>query len=229
MKILKLITLTTLCIAALPALSQSKISPIKSIDIYIMPYYSAENGKATLVNVYSEINDLLLQNTVETYRKAVEIVNNDTNYLTPMTLLALSARAYDLGFRDEAVFWFYVGRQRLLIVDHVASLSKMQMAEYIGFVELLKPAVLGYAFCDFKKQEKLLTKAYEWTKNNPYQTLLNEKIPSKFQNRFEGLADAQKMLEKRHKEQKELFNDSKTQAQIKKSRKENNLDEQYCW
>ncbi|WP_424405131.1 hypothetical protein [Pasteurella sp. PK-2025] len=221
--------LLTLVIFYILSLSASATAPVKSIDIYVLPYYSAQNGKAELVNVYSRIDPLLLENTVDGYQKAVKIVQTKASYVSPMTLLALAARAYDLGFRDEAVFWFYVGQQRLLVVDHVADLSKMQMAEYVGFVQLTKTPILAYAFCDMKKQDDIADKAYEWTKNNPYLALLDNRIASKFKNRQEGLEDAQKMLDKREKEQKTLFNDPKTQAQIKQSRKENNVDAMYCW
>ena len=34
------------------------------------------------------------------------------DFVSPMTMFALSARAYDFGLRDEAVKWFYRGQNR---------------------------------------------------------------------------------------------------------------------
>ncbi|MDO4697715.1 MAG: hypothetical protein Q4A60_03440 [Pasteurellaceae bacterium] len=222
----KLLTLFIICIISLPLWAGL---PIKSIDIYVLPYYSAQNGKAELVNVHPEIDPLLLKNTVDDYKQAVEIVKKEASYITPVTLLALAARAYDLGLRDEAVFWFYVGRKRLLVLDHVAALPTMLMAEFSGFVQLTRVPILAYAFCDTQKQEQILSDAYEWTKKHPYFMLLDPNVPSKFQDRQEGLKDAQKMLDKRQQEQKTAFSDPKMKEKIKQSRKENDLDSQFCW
>ncbi|MBN6710128.1 hypothetical protein JFL47_02585 [Haemophilus haemoglobinophilus] len=202
---------------------------IRSIDIYVLPYYEAQNGKAIMVNIDPNFDHLLLENTTEGYKKVVEIVKNSSGGIHPVLLFALSARAYDLGFRDEAVFWFYVARQRLLVLNHVAELPRMLMAEYNGFNQLVKGHVLAYAFCDMDKQEKILAEAYKWTRDNPYLALLHEDVPSKFSDRQKGLEDAQKMLDKRQQEQKTVFSDPAMIAKIKKSREEMNADKLFCW
>ena len=40
-----------------------------------------------------------------------------------VTLFVLSARAYDLGFRDDAVFWFYNAKNRAILLRGVINLK----------------------------------------------------------------------------------------------------------
>lgn len=45
---------------------------MKTVDIYIKPYYSAENGKAENVFVHKEIDPMLRENTLKGYKSTVK-------------------------------------------------------------------------------------------------------------------------------------------------------------
>ena len=105
MKILRF--LAALCFGAAVVASAADDEKVKSIDIYVTPYYSANAGKAEHVKVYDKIDGLLKSGTLEDFKSAEKIVQDAPQMVTPMTLFVLSARAYDLGLRDDAVFWFY--------------------------------------------------------------------------------------------------------------------------
>ena len=72
------------------------------MDVYIKPYYSAENGKAENVFVHKEIDPMLRENTIKGYESAVKFVEENPARISPMTMFTLAARAYDFGLRDEA-------------------------------------------------------------------------------------------------------------------------------
>ena len=39
--------------------------------------------------------------------------------VTPMTMMVLAIRFYDVGLRDDAVFWFYVAKDRYIVMSEV--------------------------------------------------------------------------------------------------------------
>lgn len=42
---------------------------VRSIDIYVLPYYEAQNGKAIMVNIDPNFDHLLLENTAQGYKR----------------------------------------------------------------------------------------------------------------------------------------------------------------
>ena len=60
--------ITALFITACSSISKE---PVKTMDVYIKPYYSAENGKAENVFVHKEIDPMLRENTIKGYESAV--------------------------------------------------------------------------------------------------------------------------------------------------------------
>ncbi|WP_373778071.1 hypothetical protein [Glaesserella sp.] len=218
-----------LALTCVGSYAQTDAAPVKSIDIYVAPYYSAANGVPEYVQVYTKIDALLMKNTRESFQQAVNIVEADPAFVTPMTMYALAARAYDLGLRDEAVFWYYVGQSRLSMVDHVLDLSKMSMAEYAGFDRLVGAVVNPYAFCRIEKQRELQLKAVNWVKSHPYQALFEASIPSKQQDRQKALADAINNLDKSLADTKAYFDVAKNRAEFELQRQENKVDQRFCW
>jgi len=156
--------LAALCFGAAVA-SAAGDSKVTSIDIYVTPYYSANAGKAENVKVYDKIDGLLKSGTLEDFRSAEKIVQDAPQMVTPMTLFVLSARAYDLGLRDEAVFWFYNAKNRAILLREVIDLDDGRFFEVksaIGaFIKLVGDVVNPYAFCDIKKQQDIAAKSLE--------------------------------------------------------------------
>ena len=81
----------------LTACSTISKEPVKHIDMYVKPYYDARDGRLEQINVNKDIDALLLKNTQKDFESAVNIIEKKVDFVSPMTMFALSARAYDFG------------------------------------------------------------------------------------------------------------------------------------
>ena len=174
---------------------------MKTVDIYIKPYYSAENGKAENVFVHKEIDSMLRENTLKGYKSAVKFVEENPARISPMTMFTLSARAYDFGLRDEAVTWFYRGQNRLITALYVLDLPKQTVQDNTGFSHVVGQFVNAYAFCDFDKQSRAAENAVKWTISHPYEVIFLPALPAKFADRQKALKESEEKLVQRLQEQ----------------------------
>ncbi|OOF37496.1 hypothetical protein [Rodentibacter heidelbergensis] len=204
-------------------------APVKSIDIYVKPYYSAEKGKAQNVFVHKQLDALLRENSLKGYQSAVKFVEENSARISPITLFTLSARAYDFGLRDEAVKWFYRGQNRLITALYVLDLPKASVAENTGFSQIVGQFINPYAFCDLNKQRQLAEDAINWTIAHPYEIVLLKALPSKFQDRHSALKEAEAKLKVRLKEQEAFFADPQNKEKWQQERLENHVNERFCW
>ena len=92
---------------------------VNSVDIYVSNLYSASGGVPNYVRVYDAIDGLLMENSVECLQKAIKIIEDAPGLVAPSTLMTVAARAFDLGLKDEATFWFYVGKNRFIVFTEV--------------------------------------------------------------------------------------------------------------
>lgn len=230
MKILRF--LAALCFGAAVA-SAAGDGKVTSIDIYVTPYYSANAGKAEHVKVYDKIDGLLKSGTLEDFKSAEKIVQDAQQIVTPMTLFVLSARAYDLGLRDDAVFWFYNAKNRAILLREVINLDDDRFFEVksaIGaFIKLIGDVVNPYAFCDIKKQQDIAAKSLEWSKANVYEAMFLPEFASPHADRKAALAKAIEALEARAQKEKDYFLDEENLAKFKAIRKQNRTDERFCF
>lgn len=221
----------TMILTALGLTACSTISkePVKSIDIYVKPYYSSEKGKAQNVFVHKQLDPLLRENSLKGYQSAVKFVEENSARISPITLFTLSARAYDFGLRDDAVKWFYRGQNRLITALYVLDLPKATVAENTGFSQVIGQFVNPYAFCDLNKQRQLAKEAVDWVISHPYEIIFMKALPSKFQDRQIALKEAEEKLKARLKTQDEFFADPQQKAKWQKERLENHVNERFCW
>lgn len=221
----------TMILTALGLTACSTISkePVKSIDIYVKPYYSSEKGKAQNVFVHKQLDPLLRENSLKGYQSAVKFVEENSARISPITLFTLSARAYDFGLRDEAVKWFYRGQNRLITALYVLDLPKATVAENTGFSQVIGQFVNPYAFCDLNKQRQLAKEAVDWVISHPYEIIFIKALPSKFQDRHIALKEAEEKLKARLTTQDEFFADPQHKAKWQKERLENHVNERFCW
>jgi len=229
MKFLKF--LMTLCFGIGSAAAND--GKVRSIDIYVTLYYSANAGKVEYVKVYDKIDNLLLSGKIEDFKKAEKIVQDAPQMVSPITLFVLSARAYDLGLRDDAVFWFYNAKNRAILLRGVINLDDDRFFEVkraIGaFIKLVGDVVNPYAFCDIKKQQDIAAKSLEWSKANVYEAMFLPEFPSLHNDRKAALAKGIEALEARNKKEKEHFKDETNLETFKALRKANNIDEKFCF
>ena len=206
---------------------------VRSIDIYVTPYYSANAGKVEHVKVYDKIDSLLLSGKVEDFKKAEKTVQDAPQMVSPITLFVLSARAYDLGLRDDAIFWFYAAKNRAILLRGVIDMEGEKFTDVVAaigaFMKLVGDVVNPYTFCDIKKQQEIADKALEWTKKNAYEAMFSPEFSSPHEDRKAALAKGIEKLESRNKKEKDYFLDKDNLANFKAMRKQNGTDEKFCF
>src|SRR5215469_13931723 len=131
--------------------------PVRHIGIYVEPFYRAAatpDGKPQ-VAVGEQFNALLASNRREDIIAACDLIIADPKLVTPMTMMVLAIRLYDVGLRDDAVFWFYVAKDRYIVLSEVLDVKTPQLAQaddaMRNFSALAGPVINGYAFCDLAK------------------------------------------------------------------------------
>jgi hypothetical protein len=132
--------------------AQPEINP-SHIDVYVTPYYNSKGPEVSVGRFSSglasaEEGDFLT--TIAQMRK-------DWDRLTFPELYVGAIRLYDLGYRKEAVYWFYSaqyrGRQFGILLDQTKMGSigdpgfELLHAQN-AFYQLVGPYINGYAFGD---------------------------------------------------------------------------------
>ncbi len=219
-------------LAAGSALAQS---PVKRIDIYVTPYYEAarEPGGTPKVAVGRTFDALLSSNRREDVVKARDLVSQGNALVTPMTLMVLAIRLYDVGLRDDAVFWFYAAKDRYATLAEVADMRSPALAQVEdatrNFATLAGPAINGYAFCNLANQHKQAERALQWTIDNPYQALMLPQIPARPGDRAANRDRALAQLKEAVAKERAYLADPANAARFKAQRRENGADARYCW
>ena len=91
----------------------------------MIPYRSANVGKSECVNIRDEMGTLLASDDAENSRYSANNIRRSADGRAD-DIFELSARAYDLGLRDDAVFWFYNAKNRAILLREIINLSHAQ-------------------------------------------------------------------------------------------------------
>ena len=157
----------------------------------------------------------------------------DPKLVTPMTLMVLAIRLYDVGLRDDAVFWFYAAKDRYLVMAEVLDVQSpllAQASDAVGsFVALAGPIINGYAFCDLAKQKALRAKALGWVESHPYEVMFMERFPAAPGDRAENLRRAVADAKERAAKERAYVDDPDNVAAMTAARKQNEADVRFCW
>ena len=220
--------------AAAVSFSAAHAEPVRHVGIYVQPYYesASEPGGTPRVAVGRSF-DGLASNKREDILAIRDRIAAEPKLVTPMTLMVLAIRFYDVGLRDDAVFWFYAAKNRFITAMRVADMRTRELSgvqnAMAGFVELAGPVINGYAFCDIQKQQTIAKNALKWTIDHPYTALLNPAIPALPGDRKENVRKAfNELMDSVAKEEAYLGNMQNVES-IKKQRRENGADVKYCW
>ena len=152
--------LTLATVVALSFVYQTAFAaePVRRIAVYVQPYYEAAqtpDGKPR-VAVGQAYDGLLSSNRKEDILAAKEHIESDPRVVTPMTMMVLAIRLYDVGLRDDAVSWFYAAKARYTTLEDVIDIRMSGLiapGEAVkSFAVLAGPFINGYAFCDHAKQ-----------------------------------------------------------------------------
>lgn len=101
-------------VLAAPSAAAAASEPVKIIDVMVHPYYDAGilSGGRRMVQVGRDFDALLQSDRREDVAAARDKVLAHPELITPMTMMVLAIRLYDVGLRDDSVFWFYVAKDR---------------------------------------------------------------------------------------------------------------------
>jgi hypothetical protein len=209
--------------------------PVRRVDIYVTPYYEAarEPGGAPKVTVAKAHDALLASSRAEDVARARDAIAKDNALLTPMTLMVLAIRLYDVGLRDDAVFWFYAAKDRYATLAGVADVHTPQLAQVEdavrNFAVLAGPVINGYAFCDIANQQKIRARALQWVIDNPYKAIFLPQVPALPGDRTANLQKAIAEIKANAAKERYYLGKPSNVAQLKTTRQSNGMDEKFCW
>jgi hypothetical protein len=208
--------------------------PVKRILIFVEPFYSARTpDEAPKVGTGRPHADLLASLKREDILAARDMIVAKPEAVTPMTMMVLAIRLYDVGLRDEAVFWFYASKDRFQTLTEVAVPNAPQLETAAtamrDFNALAGPIINGFAFCDLAMQQATRRKAIAWVEANPYEAVFNEHLAVRTTNRAATLAEAIKTVKANAARERAYFDDVRNASQFAVARKKNEADAKYCW
>jgi hypothetical protein len=209
--------------------------PVRRISVYVQPYYEAARTPDGMprVSVGETYDRLLSSNSKEDILAAKERVESDPRVVTPMTMMVLAIRLYDVGLRDDAVFWFYAAKARYTTLEDVIDIRMSGLiapGEAVkSFAVLAGPFINGYAFCDRAKQHAMNIKAIEWAEKNPYRVLFMSQITAKEGDRATNLKKSIAGQNAYAERERARFDDPKFAEQFAADRRKSEADDKFCW
>ncbi len=213
----------------------SAAEPVRHIGIYVQPYYEAARTPAEkpLVLIGKSFDGLLSSTKREDILAARDKVMADPRLVTPMTLMVLAIRLYDVGLRDDAVFWFYVAKDRFITLADVVDVRAANLAgvedAVKNFATLAGPVINGYAFCDIGRQRELRAKALAWVEQNPYQAMFMKQLTARSGDRADNLRRSLDGIKASVAKERAYFENAANAAEFAAARRKNDVDAKYCW
>jgi hypothetical protein len=209
--------------------------PVRQIGIYVEPFYRSARtpGETPQVAVGRRYDELLASSRREDILAVRDRVIADSKVVTPMVMMVLAMRLYDVGERDEAVFWFYAAKDRTMILTEVATPNAAQLGQAVeairAFSTLGGPVINGYAFCDLKNQQAIRARALDWVAANPYQVMFIDVLPARGSDRAALAEAALKQARDNAGKERAHFDDERNRAAFYATRKQNDTDSKFCW
>jgi hypothetical protein len=209
--------------------------PVRRVAIYVEPFYrsAATPDGAPTVAVGKQYNSLLASDKREDILAARDLITAKPALVTPMTLMVLAIRFYDVGLRDDAVFWFYAAKDRYIVMSEVLDTKAQLLAQaddaVRSFSTLAGPVINGYAFCDPAKQQEAHAKAVKWVEDNPYEVMFMDRAPALAGDRAANAKRAVENAKERAAKETAYFADAKNRDTFMAQRKQNDMDSKFCW
>jgi hypothetical protein len=201
----------------------------------VQPFYVAARAPAgrPRVSVGRQYDDLLSSIRREDILAARDLISAKPELVTPMTMMVLAIRLYDAGLRDDAVFWFYVAKERYIVLSEVLNVKTPQLAladdAVRNFATLAGPVINGYAFCDLTRQKAAHAKAIEWVEANPYEVMFRPDAPALPGDRAANARRALANAKERAAKERAYFDDVKMRDAYYATRRQNEADVKFCW
>jgi hypothetical protein len=185
------------------------------------------------VKVGEKFDALLSSTRKADIEAASKLVKSQPQLVTPMTMMVLAIRLYDVGLRDESVFWFYAAKDRFLTLAEVIDMRTPAFAPVEdavrNFATLAGPFINSYAFCNLAKQREARVRSVAWVEANPYQALFTEQFRARPGDRAANLRKAIEGLRSSAERERQHFADPRNVEQFNKTRKANQVEARFCW
>jgi hypothetical protein len=221
--------------ALLNSLAPTLADPVKTVAVEVEPYYSAPRspGERPRVAVGDSVSAKLASLRREDILAVRDGIVAKPDVITPMTLMVLAIRLYDIGERDEAVMWFYAAKTRYLVLAAVVDIKAAGLAQVQdavqAFAYLAGPVINGYAFCDLARQQAAHSAALDWVEKNPYATMSMARLPARPGDRKANARRALAQARDNAAKERAYFADPNNAAEFFETRKANGADGKYCW
>ena len=142
------------------------------IDVYVTPFY---NSKGPIIDVGGFSKGLASNNEAE-FVATITKMRQAWNELQFPELYVAAIRLYDLGFRNESVYWFYSAQYRGRLFATLIDQEKMGSMGSPGFElkqaatafqQLVGPYINGYAFGDPDRLAQIIERVQKENKTVP--------------------------------------------------------------
>ena len=220
-----------LCVA-LPAIAEYQV---RSVPVKIAPFYAASEHRADppRVATNSGFDRLLSSTRREDVAKVHRAVMAEPDTVSPVTLMVLAIRLYDVGMRDEAVVWYYAARERMATALAVLDPGHAEIARAgaatKAFALRAGPTINGYALCDLERYVRHRRQALDWVEKHPYAMIFVDAIPAKPGDRRAQLAAKLGALRAEMEEEIAVLGRPGEIAKRASARREARAEEKYCW
>jgi hypothetical protein len=222
-------------VLALAQAAEAPVRPVVQLGVDVPPYYvaGATYGAPPKVAVDPAYDALLSSKNPQDILKARDAIAAKPDLVKPQTLIVLAMRLYEIDLRDEAVFWYYAGRDRFLTMQMVLDMRSLQLIKSAEVVESFEraagPAMDGYAYCSIAHQAEREDRAIDWVAKHPYKILGYTELPAQSEDRNASLAAAVAHLRDASAKKKALLADPATLQQLQDARLANHSHERYCF
>jgi hypothetical protein len=221
--------------ATLAATSAFALTPVRQIGVYVLPYYEAGNTyvEPPKVRVDPAWDVQLAALDAPAIGKVRDAIAAAPDAIAPETMLVLAIRLYDVGLRDDAVFWFYAARDRYVTMNAVLDMRTMVLALRAEGIESLiaaiSPVLGGYAFCDLARQQAVQDRAIEWVAQHPYRLLGALEVPALAEDRNAALAQSIVGMRRSAAATRAALARPDKLAELAAARQAGHDDALYCW
>lgn len=221
-----------LALLALHAVFAHAQEPVRRIGVVVEPYYraAAEPQGRPSVAVSRALDEGLSDNDPARIKEVESDIRAKPEMVSPMTLMVLSIRLYDTGYRDDAVFWHYVAKDRMRTISQIVTGGIAgAVTATRDFAATAGPTINGYAFCDMDKQRRTRRSAIEWVRDHPYKAIFFEQLPSPVPDRAAALRDVIASIDADVQKEAEYLSTPTNAERFQKARADNGADRRYCW
>ena len=217
------------------AAAEAPVAPVVQLHVDVSPYYVAgrQPGQPPQVAVDPDYDALLSSVKAADILKARDGIARQPALVKPQTLIVLAMRLYDIGARDDAVFWYYAGMDRFATMQRVLDMRSLRLvrsAEVVdAFSHAAGPAIDGFAYCSISFQAERETRAIDWVAAHPYAALGYTDLPAQSEDRNAALVAAIKALRADAAKKKAMFANPASLDEFEATRLANHAHERFCW